>query len=691
MFKDDFGYTRVIESKGTAPVTCWKLDNSKEIATNECRISLDVIHIEGDSFQQLCSECGFDDVLIKGKILDILQKRGKLHNPFTKTGGICCGTIEEMGEEYKKHSAFKEGEYILCLATLTGLPMHIDEIIDIDYNYGQIKVKGYIIAFMQTIFYRIPEELNKPYNIAVFDEAGSISNIFSLIKESKNTLIIARDLISAQLFSGIAKRAIGNKAAITVAIDKDTLGVLTEKQVKDVLKENCNNVNIVDIARPVDAFLEICKDETTHFDFTINCEDMRGSETLCVLATVEGGSVYFTTAKSRYASAVHVAESMCKVLQTYSFDQYDETKHQFIINLLTEMSDELKLVDELYKTTKNRGKCKVSNGQNTMHDNGKAGDFIFSSKLSEALVDEVINIAAYDCNAIIQGETGVGKEMVLSLLHNNSERKSKPCVKINCATIQENLAEAEFFGYEEGSFTGAQAGGKKGYFELANGGILFLDEVGQLTPAMQSKLLRVLQENQFYRVGGTKPINVDVRVICANNIPLRELVEQGKFREDLYYRFNICTVNVPPLRERIDDIEALAKFFLEKYCKRYGVTKEMAPSAFQELAKYQWPGNVRELENAVHRIIINTKDYVITGKEIDAVISENVYNDIVENIKKPPTMDFGTEIDFNESVQEYEKSLIEYALKKEGSTRKAANLLHMTQAQLMRKKQKYDL
>ena len=150
-------------------------------------------------------------------------------------------------------------------------------------------------------------------------------------------------------------------------------------------------------------------------------------------------------------------------------------------------------------------------------------DFVFMSPVTADLVDNALNVAKYDCNVIIQGETGVGKERILDLIHQNSERKGKPCVKINCATIQENLAESEFFGYEKGSFTGAAATGKEGYFELANNGTLFLDEIGSLPLAMQSKLLRVLQENSFYRVGGTKPKNVNVRVICANNIPLKKI------------------------------------------------------------------------------------------------------------------------------------------------------------------------
>lgn len=692
IFKDDFGYSRVIEPQGTAPATAWKLENSKKIATNECRIKLDRIHIEGDAFQQLCYECGYNDDLIKEKILDILEKRGKLHNPFTKTGGICTGIIEEMGEEYKGFSNFKEGDEILCQTTLTALPMHIDEIYEIDYNYGQLKVKGYIIAFMQTIFCHMPKHLNKPYNIAVFDEAGSISNIYYQVQGSKNILIIARDLISAQFFSGTIRRALKGKCEnITVVMDKSALGGLAKELVVETLAATCDDIHIVDIGRPVEVYQKVC--ENRQFDFTVNCEDMRGSEVFCVLATKEEGGIYFTTAKSRYVSAVHVAESMCKSLKTYSFDQYDEQKHEFVLYILDDVKEELQLVDRLYQSAGDDTKKLKKNTKIDFKGTGKTGDFIFASKQSEKLVEETINIASYDCNVIIQGETGVGKEMVLSLLHNNSERKTKPCVRINCATISESLAESEFFGYEAGSFTGAQNSGKQGYFEIANGGILFLDEVGQLSLAMQSKLLRVLQENQFYRVGGTKPINVNVRVVCANNIPLHKLVEEGKFREDLYYRFNICTINIPPLRERIDDIPVLAKYFLEKYSKQYGAVKEFKKSALIELTHHNWPGNVRELENTVHRLLISSQSNRIGSEDVEKVLSQNIYT----NIKEKASETFGMniedmkELDFNKIIQKYEKNLIEYALKKGGSTRKAASILNMTQAQLMRKKQKYEI
>ena len=190
-------------------------------------------------------------------------------------------------------------------------------------------------------------------------------------------------------------------------------------------------------------------------------------------------------------------------------------------------------------------------------------------------------------------------------------------------------------------------------------------------------------------MGGPTPIDVNVRVICASNIPLRQLVEQNKFREDLYYRLNICTITVPPLRDRRDDIAVLATTFLEHFCKRYGTDKEFDPSALIRLVSHDWPGNVRELENLIHRTVISVKEHIITGSHIEEVLNENVYEDLVINLKR--SMRTAASLDFNKIIEQQEIQLIEYALKKFGSTRKAAEYLNMTQPQLMRKKQKYKI
>ena len=690
--KDTYGLGRVIEPKNAVPVTAWKIDNSREISPEECRISLKLIHLERDCFQQFCNESSFDETKIIAKILDVINRRGKLHNPFTNTAGQFYGTIEEMGSEYARSSRFKVGDDISCLTTMTALPIHIDKIHKIDYNFGELIVSGYGIIFINSPLTVVPPDIQLDYTMVAFDEAANLHNIYKASKEGMRYLLIGKDLLSSIIYISSIKKAVGDHCYITVILDVDGLGTLTQKQVQQELSHWANSSYILDVTQPISSAELILGEQESLYDLTINGEDLLGSEVLSVILTCNKGQLYFTSLKNSFSLSNLIAESMGKELETIVLNQYVEgIEEQFTFELLSSISKDLDRLIKLY-----RSQTMISPRQAekkalsiAIEKTGKADDFIFGSSTTKALINEVLNIAEYDCNIIIQGETGVGKEKILELLHKNSMRKNKPCVKINCATIQENLAESEFFGYEAGSFTGAQPTGKKGYFELANGGILFLDEVGALSLNLQSKLLRVLQENQFYKVGGTSPINTNVRVICANNVPLRQLVEQGKFREDLYYRLNICTVTVPPLRDRREDIVALAKTFLDNYCKRYGTDKEFDPTALARLADYDWPGNVRELENLIHRTMISVRGHIITGDDIEQVLNENLYEDLVINLKR--SMRTSTSLDFNRIIEQQEIQLIEYALKKFGSTRKAAEFLNMTQPQLMRKKQKYGL
>jgi transcriptional regulator with PAS, ATPase and Fis domain len=688
--KDTFGLSRVIEPKASVPVTAWKLDNRREIRPEECRVSLKLIHLEKDCFQQLCSEYGYDETKIIAKVFDLIGRRGKLHNPFTNTAGQFYGTIEEMGSEYARHSPCKAGDDIFCLTTMTALPIHVEKIHKIDYNFGVLTVTGYGIIFLDSPLTALPSEVPLEYTMVAFDEAANFYAIYNSCREEKRFLIVGKDLLSGLTYVSAIKKGAGEDCYITMILNEDGIGTLTRKQASEELAHWVDSFYILDVAQPIPSSGIVLSREEAPYDLTINCEDLLGSEVLSVILTRRKGKLYFTSLKNSYTQSNLIAESMNKELETHVLCQFIEGAEKFTIELLRAMSGDLERLNRLYRSQNNPsrqlGKKTVSLD---MEKTGKADDFVFSSSATETLVNEVLNIADYDCNVILQGETGVGKERVLELIHKNSARKNKPCVKINCATIQENLAESEFFGYEPGSFTGAQATGKKGYFEIANGGILFLDEVGALSLNLQSKLLRVLQENQFYRVGGTAPIHINVRVICANNVPLRQLVEQGKFREDLYYRLNICTITVPPLRERKDDIVVLAATFLENYCKRYSADKEFDSSALARLSEYDWPGNVRELENLIHRTVIGVKGHIITGDDVEGILNENIYEDLVVNLKR--SMRSQAPLDFNKIIEQQEIQLLEYALKKYGSTRKAAEFLNMTQPQLMRRKQKYNL
>jgi transcriptional regulator with GAF, ATPase, and Fis domain len=252
-------------------------------------------------------------------------------------------------------------------------------------------------------------------------------------------------------------------------------------------------------------------------------------------------------------------------------------------------------------------------------------------------------VAPTDSNVLLQGESGTGKELAARAIHRNSLRSTKPFVAINCAAIPEGLLETELFGHERGAFTGAIAQ-KKGRLEVANGGVVFLDEIGELAPALQGKLLRVLQEREFERVGGTRPISVDIRLIAATNKDLGEAAKTGTFRKDLFYRLNVLSLVMPPLRERREDIAVLADYFVAKYIKKFNMrTKKLSPEATACLVNYDWPGNVRELENAVeHALVLSSADLIppddlpesILEKGLTPSIGGAKYHNEVKELKK---------------------------------------------------------
>jgi transcriptional regulator with GAF, ATPase, and Fis domain len=251
-------------------------------------------------------------------------------------------------------------------------------------------------------------------------------------------------------------------------------------------------------------------------------------------------------------------------------------------------------------------------------DHNMVGD---SAKMKQ-VYQFLSRVAPKDTTVLIEGESGTGKELAARAIHRNSPRSAMPFVAINCAAIPEGLLESELFGHERGAFTDAVAQ-KKGRLEVANGGIVFLDEIGELAPALQVKLLRVLQEREFERVGGTRPISVDIRLIAATNRNLEEALKAGSFRLDLYYRLNVVSLVLPPLRERREDIQTLANYFVLKYCKKCKLkAKTITPEAMTCLVNYDWPGNVRELENAIERALVLSLSDVIQAEDLPESLLE---------------------------------------------------------------------
>ncbi len=241
---------------------------------------------------------------------------------------------------------------------------------------------------------------------------------------------------------------------------------------------------------------------------------------------------------------------------------------------------------------------------------------IGKSPAMKALLEMTAMIAASEATVLITGESGTGKELIARAIHYNSERRDKALVVVNCAALTDTLLESELFGHERGAFTGADRR-REGRFMQADGGTIFLDEIGETSPVMQAKLLRVIQEREIQRVGGDKPLKVDVRILAATNRDLEKAVADGRFREDLYYRLNVVALHMPPLRERVDDIPLLAQHFLRQYSRKNRKTvRGFTPLAMDMLLKYNWPGNVRELENAVERAVILLTGDLISEKEL---------------------------------------------------------------------------
>src|SRR5215475_9237023 len=307
-------------------------------------------------------------------------------------------------------------------------------------------------------------------------------------------------------------------------------------------------------------------------------------------------------------------------------------------------------------------------------------NIIGTSKEMRDVYEQVAQVAHTNTTVLIRGESGTGKELVAHAIHYNSPRSSKPFVKVNCAALPESLIESELFGHEKGAFTGAVAR-KRGRFELAEGGTLFLDEIGDLSPAMQVKLLRALQEREFERVGGTETIKVNVRLITATNVDLEQAVSDGRFRSDLYYRLNVFSIYLPPLRERKTDILLLADHFLEKYGRQNGKRiKRISTPAIDMLMSYHWPGNVRELENVVERATLVCEGNVIHGYHL------------------PPTLQTAegsgtvTKMSLDQAVGSFEKDMIQDALKTtRGNRARAARLLDTTERILGYKVKKHEI
>ena len=683
-----YGIKRVLEPKNVLPTSAWKLDNGRNIFPDELRVSIKRIHLEGTGFKQICTESNDDEKKIKQNIIDMVIRRGKLHNPVTDTGGLVMGMVEEIGAEYDNREGLKTGDLIICNASAASIPLYIEEITGVNKAFNQLEAKGYAIIHSLIPIVKAPKDVPVDMLMFTFDQSGTLYRLHKLAEGKKKFLIVGNSMLTNLLYGYVIRDTAGENCEITCLLDKKTNLRLAGKGMDSLMEKVFDEVNFLDILRPMECVERLGGESL--FDLSVNCAEIPGAETVNILATKPGGTVLFANLINNLNIALYITESISKNLEVRGAEGYLEEYDNFDIDIVRKIAEYLEDAEFIEEPYTGPDEEDYSFDQ-ALIEKTQAEDFVFRSKAMQSVLENIIKIARYDCNVIVFGDTGVGKEKAANIIQKNSDRKMQPFVKINCGAISPTLIESEFFGYEKGAFTGASSGGKKGYFELANNGVIFLDEIGELPLEMQAKLLRAIQDGEFYRVGGTVPVKTNVRIISATNKNLETLVEEGKFRRDLYYRLNVVPIRIPSLSERTDDIPALVSHFLSKYSKKFGVKRGIDENAMEYLMQQQWPGNIRELENTVQRLIISSQGEDITMMDVMREKHSELFGYMpgedlaAENQAQP------AEINLQTAVEEYEKSLIKYACEKYGSTRKAAKAIDISQTQLVRKKKKYGI
>ncbi|MFC0560355.1 sigma-54 interaction domain-containing protein [Halalkalibacter alkalisediminis] len=324
-----------------------------------------------------------------------------------------------------------------------------------------------------------------------------------------------------------------------------------------------------------------------------------------------------------------------------------------------------------------------------LQEKGNKGEIVLKSKAILQIWDLIQRISKSEATVVFLGESGVGKNVFARALHNGSDRSKESFIEVNCSAIPDSLFESEMFGFEAGSFTGAHKKGKVGMIELADRGTLFLDEIGELPLSVQAKLLKVLQEKMVTRVGGLKPRKIDFRLIASTNQNLEEMVERGEFRRDLYYRLNVIPIDIPPLRERKEDIAILIQHYVKKFNDKYGTSKQLLPLVIEHLIAYNWPGNVRELENMIERIILTSDQDAIKPSHLPLMVQQS-FEDSTQDVFDA-SLDGEEYMSFKEALENVEKRWLKRAYRQYKTTYEMAEYLGVSQSTVVRKLQKYQL
>jgi PAS domain S-box-containing protein len=379
--------------------------------------------------------------------------------------------------------------------------------------------------------------------------------------------------------------------------------------------------------------------------------------------------------KTKVSDMSTISKTSKKVLSTGNPFYNDRGKLVQVLVVMRDITELIKLKEELEaaEMAKNRYLRELE----LFRLESQQSDRIIGQSDSLLKIKELISqISQVDSTVLITGDTGVGKEVIAYRIYEKSNRKEAPYIRINCAAMPESLMESELFGYDKGAFTGARSQGKPGVFEMADKGTILLDEIGDMPINLQPKLLRVLQEREVTRIGDTKSIRLDVRVLATTNQNLVELVKAGRFRKDLFYRINVIPIHVPPLCDRKEDIPFLVEHFLNQFKTKYNHQATFSPPAIESLKNYNFPGNVRELKNIVERLVVTDKTGLVTSDD---------FFRIVEN-QLPETLEYNPDkMSLKEAVSQFERRIVVKTVKQHGSTYKAAKILGISQPSVVRK------
>jgi PAS domain S-box-containing protein len=538
--------------------------------------------------------------------------------------------------------------------------------------------------------------------IVILDNNNLPAKLFSVRKEMdiKNLPVLPFEVLNEEDYIDFEKY----DGKTFVAVNKDNIisGVITYKEIISyILKALKSLGNELDLVKTdLEAFMACSDDLACITDgsgskvrISSSCEKLYGVKPESLIGKnvkdLEKSGMYLPSAtrmvieEKKPVTVTQKTKAGRKLLVTATpfFDNQGNIKR--VVSISKDITDEEKLKAELKQTKAllQRYEWELSSLRIAHLKNSEV---IYRSKAMEKLLEMVNKVANVESTVLIYGETGVGKEVLAKYIHNISDRSSGPFIKINCGAIPENLLEAELFGYEKGAFTGARSEGKPGLIEIADKGTLLLDEISELPFSLQVKLLRVLQEREFIRVGGIKTINVDVRIIAASNKDLKELVKDGKFRQDLYYRLNVVPVTIPPLRERPEDIPILAHHFLNIYNERYNRSKQLTSEVVEIFIRYSWPGNVRELENVIERMVVISEDNQITKKDLPGEFFNK------EEMNNSAGVYVSRLMPLKEASALVEYQLIKQAIEEGGSTYKAAEILGVDQSTIIRKLKRYE-